>query len=416
MLALRESVIEPRSPFRVDLQPPKMITVKEELGIMRLAVARDPQSPEYRYRLAHLLYTLDGFDEAIELLEGLAREGNDFRALHMLGSALLARETQRDCLAAKRYAQRAVDAAADRLERARALASLGKIHIRLSELDEGRSRLVYALDAHILNKDAYKRLAMLDFQTDRTAEALEYAEEMAANGVLHARVLGVRPLAFAKLGRMDEAHEAFGFDTFLHQCILSPPSGWPTIDAFNRDLAAEIMRHPGMRYERYGVASAHTWRVDEPSIGRSRLVPELQKLIQREAAAYVDRLSAEGHPWLSARPPSAFLHSWCVVTDGEGFEEWHVHQNGWLSGAYYVDVPDFIVNGEGPEGCVAFGLPEGIVGEDRHAEFSVRMFRPRSGLLMLFPSHSFHRTFAHRGNRRRICFAFDIAPEPAPTP
>ena len=271
-----------------------------------------------------------------------------------------------------------------------------------------------ALEADIANKDAYKRLAMLDFQTGRTEAALDYAEELTASGILHARVLGVRPLALAKLGRIDEAREAFAFDAFLHQTILSPPSGWPSIEAFNRDLAAEIMAHPGIRYERYGVASAHTWRIDEPSIATSRLVPLLQQLIQTEGAAYVDRLGGAGHPWLRARPGSAFLHNWCVVTDGDGFEEWHVHQNGWLSGAYYIDVPDFIVDGEGPAGCVAFGLPEDIVGEDAHAAFGASMFRPRSGLLMLFPSHSFHRTFAHRGDRRRICFAFDIAPDPQP--
>ena len=25
--------------------------------------------------------------------------------------------------------------------------------------------------------------------------------------------------------------------------------------------------------------------------------------------------------------------SWCVITDSDGFENWHVHQFGWLSGA-----------------------------------------------------------------------------------
>ena len=385
--------------------------VKEELKITRAALERDPQSPEYRYRLAHFLDTLDGFDEAIDLLQDLSRDVTEFRVFHLLGTALLARETRRDSSAAKQVAKRAVDAAGNRHERARALASLGKAHTRLGEIDDGRARFLEALDAHIANKDAYKRLAMLDFQAERSQEAFDFAEQMLANGVIHARVLGVRPLALAKLGRMDDAHEAFGFDTFLHQLIPSPPPAWPTIEAFNRDLATELLGHPGIRYERYGAASAHTWRIDEPSLARSRVVPELQKLIQREASAYVARLPAAGHPWLRDRPSSAFLHNWCVITDGDGYEEWHVHQNGWLSGAYYVDVPEFIVNGEGPEGCVAFGLPPGIVGEDRHAEFGIRMFRPRSGLLMLFPAHSFHRTFAHKGDRRRICFAFDIAPE-----
>jgi hypothetical protein len=29
---------------------------------------------------------------------------------------------------------------------------------------------------------------------------------------------------------------------------------------------------------------------------------------------------------------------------------------------------------------------------------------------MLFPSHSYHRTFAHGLDQRRVCFAFDVRP------
>jgi tetratricopeptide (TPR) repeat protein len=410
MLGHRE-VQNQQADFKLHIPLPKMMTEREEMNLVRRAAAQDPAASEYRYRLAHLLFTMDVFDEAIDLLRSLASEVSEFRVFHLLGTALLARETAQDNIAAKRFAKLAVDVAGDKYERSRALALLGKVHARLSETGESRDRLVDALKEDVANKDAYKRLAMLDFQAERNQEASDYAEQMLANGVRHCRVLGVRPLALAKLGRMDEAREAFGLERFFQQSILSPPPTWPTIEAFNRELAAELSNHPGIRRERYGTASTHSWRVDEPALARSRLVPELQKLIVREATAHAARLSGDGHPWLRARPTEASLHNWCVMTDGDGFEEWHVHQNGWLSGAYYVDVPDFIVEGKGAEGCIMFGLPPGIVGEDRHVEFGSRLIRPRSGLMLLFPSHLFHRTFAHRGDRRRICFAFDVASE-----
>lgn len=410
MQSAQQIAAEPPLRFRVDLEPPRMLTVKEELAVNRAAVARKPESTEMRYRLAHNLYTLDQFDEAIDLLQAIDGETDDFRFPHMLGAALMARETHEDTLGAIRMASRAVDLASNRMESARALASLGKAQIRLERFDEGRKSLTRALDASIHNKDAYKRLAMLDFQMDRTEAALEHADEMVAQGVSHARVLGVRPLALAKLGRTDAAREAFGFDTYLHEAILPAPPGWDSIEAFNRDLAAELLVHPGIRYERYGVASAHTWRIDEPCLARSKMMPVLQRLLQDEIAAYVSRLGDTGDAWMQGRRPSGFLHHWSVITDGDGFEEWHVHQNGWLSGAYYVDIPDFILKGDDNGGCVAFGLPEGIVGDAPHERFGTRVFRPRSGLVMMFPSHSFHRTYAHRGDQRRICVAFDVAP------
>jgi hypothetical protein len=30
---------------------------------------------------------------------------------------------------------------------------------------------------------------------------------------------------------------------------------------------------------------------------------------------------------------------------------------------------------------------------------------------MLFPSHAYHRTFAHESTERRICVAFDVRPD-----
>jgi tetratricopeptide (TPR) repeat protein len=408
MQSAQQITAEPALTFRVDLEPPRMLTVKEELGIVRAAVARMP-SPELRYRLAHHLYTLDQFDETIEILREIDREVDDFRFPHMLSAALMARETHADTLEAVTYADRALSLASHGGERARSLANLGKTQIRLEQFEAGRKTLHAALDANIRNRDAYKRLAMLDFQMDRTEAALEFADEMVAQGVAHARVLGVRPLALAKLGRIDAAQEAFGFNQYLHETILPPPPGWDSIEAFNRDLAAELLAHPGIRFERYGVASAHTWRIDEPCLGRSKMMPVLQRLLQDEIARYVTNLGDNDDAWMSGRTPSGYLHHWSVITDGDGFEEWHVHQNGWMSGAYYVDIPNFILEGQDNGGCVAFGLPEGIVGDDAHEKFGTRVFRPQSGLVMMFPSHSFHRTYAHRGDKRRICVAFDIA-------
>jgi len=409
MQTAQQRIAETAPAFRVEPEIPRMLTMKEELAINRAAMARMP-SPEMKYRVAHNLFLLDYFDEAIALLREIDSQVDDFRFPHMLSTALLARERQEDTLDAIRVSTRAADLATRESDRARALATLGKAEIRLERFDAARSSLMAALDANITNKDAYKRLAMLDFQLGRIEPALEFADAMVAQGVAHARVLGVRPLALARLGRIDEARVAFGFEDHLHEAILPAPPGWDSIEAFNHDLAVELLNHPGIRYERYGVASAHSWRIDEPCLARSKMMPVLRRLLADEIARCVTNLKDTNDAWTAGLRPNTHLHHWSVITDGDGFEEWHVHQNGWLSGAYYVDIPDFILNGQDKGGCVAFGLPEGLVGEEAQAKFGMRVFRPQSGLVMLFPSHSFHRTYAHRGDRRRICVAFDVAP------
>lgn len=144
---------------------------------------------------------------------------------------------------------------------------------------------------------------------------------------------------------------------------------------------------------------------------RSRVLPKLQKLIQQEVVRYVSNLPLTGHPFLLGRPRRAVLRNWCVITEGSGHETWHVHQNGWLSGVFYIHVQDHIANGTGPDGCIAFGMPGEVVGEQRAREFGERICRPHSGLMMIFPSHAYHRTFPHGGAGRQICYAFDIIPQ-----
>ena len=175
-------------------------------------------------------------------------------------------------------------------------------------------------------------------------------------------------------------------------------------------MAAELARHPDLRFDRYGTASSRTWRIDEPAFATSSAIPQLQASIRQAVVDHVATLDAHDTVWTNARPSRAVLHNWVVLTDADGHEEWHVHQNGWLSGVYYVDVPAAVRDGEGRAGCIAFGLPEDVVGREAAAAFGETLIRPQPGKLMLFPSHCHHRTFAHGSVERRICLAFDIQP------
>jgi hypothetical protein len=73
-------------------------------------------------------------------------------------------------------------------------------------------------------------------------------------------------------------------------------------------------------------------------------------------------------------------------------------------------VPESIAHGESEAGCIALGLPADLVGEYAAAAYGTGVVRPQSGLLLMFPSHTYHRTFPHGERDRRICVAFDLKP------
>jgi hypothetical protein len=115
------------------------------------------------------------------------------------------------------------------------------------------------------------------------------------------------------------------------------------------------------------------------------------------------------HPLLRNRPHSpdsiAFAGSWSVLLKEQGYHACHTHVLGWLSSAFYVDLPEPQIMGDAPSGWIEFGRPPP---ELRLSLEPYRSVEPKPGRLVLFPSTSWHGTvpFA-RGERLTI--AFDIA-------
>jgi tetratricopeptide (TPR) repeat protein len=397
-------------PFLLEIERPLDIARQDEVALLRKAVAANPVSRELRFKLAMRLFVQDAFDEVIDLLEVLFEEAAEPRFARYLAEAYLSRETPVDDRRAEVFARIAHEKVENPIQRAGALATLGKALTRQGRLDEARTALATALAADPHDRNAYKRLAALDLRARAPEDALNFADDLIARGVGHSRLLGARAIALTKLERIEEARAAVGLDRFLHSRILSAPPAWQDLAALNAAVTEELHRHPDLRFDRYGTASSKTWRVDEPAFANSVAIPALQALIRQAVIDHVASLDIHDTPWTNARPERATLHNWCVLTDADGHEEWHVHQNGWMSGVYYVHVPPMVRGGAARAGCIAFGMPEDQVGSAGAENFGETLVRPQPGLLMFFPSHCFHRTFPHGSEQRRICLAFDIRP------
>lgn len=385
----------------------KAITAKQQLALMRSVYARSP-SPSSRANLTHLLIMDEAFEEVVQLLSG----ENDlkFHEALMLADAHLAAESTAANEHAVAVANKAYDLAANDFQRADALAKRGKAEKRLGNIETARQTLLLALQYDPENKDACKRIAAIELEADNPQQVLALADDLLEKGTGHARLFAARALAHARAGEVDAARAAVGIEDLLCQTELAPPPGWANIEDFNEALAEELLAHPAIRYERYGSASELSWRIESPSRPTTPLFNALIGQIIATIGEYCEALSGIQHPWVEARPAEAWLRSWCVITESEGFENWHVHQFGWLSGVYYVRIPDSISQGTTEAGCIAFGLPSDLAGEEGSEKFGEQLVRPNGGTFLAFPSHVYHRTFPHGSGEKRICVAFDVRP------
>ena len=96
--------------------------------------------------------------------------------------------------------------------------------------------------------------------------------------------------------------------------------------------------------------------------------------------------------------------AWSVRLQSHGHHVNHVHPMGWMSSAYYVDLPKNM-SGNDKQGWIKFGEPN--LNIDQPAEHYVE---PKAGRLVLFPSYMWHGTVPFVGPDTRLTLPFDVVP------
>jgi len=238
------------------------------------------------------------------------------------------------------------------------------------------------------------------------AAALAALEPLLAAQPMHAHALAYRALALWELGRDAEARALAGVDRLVFAETLTLPPG---LDAA---LAAEIAGHPTLTAR----ADPSRRAVREGAVTGNLLAPPMGPAtaaflatLERLLTAWMARLPADPHPWLAARPARWRLIGWGNILRGPGHQAPHIHNLGWLSGVYYLQVPAAI-RADDPEqgGWIRFGRPGYGLPIGRPPE--TRALPPQQGGLFLFPSYLWHETQPFAGEGERISLAFDLQP------
>ncbi|MGZ5984469.1 MAG: 2OG-Fe(II) oxygenase family protein [Caulobacteraceae bacterium] len=242
--------------------------------------------------------------------------------------------------------------------------------------------------------------------------ALTRVEPLRRAQPLDQKRIALQATAWRLLGD-DRARALYDYDRFVRAYTLEPPEGWATLEAFLADLAQTL----------HAVLDGQGATLDQSVRGGTQtnldLVrtrdPILRALFQALEAPIRDHVAGIGRGGdllaepLRARNRGGFAFSgaWSVrLKPGAGRHVSHTHPQGWLSSAFYVDLPE-AVNEGGEEGWIQFGEPGCPTRPALGPEHKVR---PEPGRLVLFPSYMWHGTRSFGGTRARLTFAFDVVP------
>lgn len=264
-------------------------------------------------------------------------------------------------------------------------------------------RMPNALPHHHIN---YAR-ALLACQ--RPDEALPHAELAAIQLPHDQRAIAYLALCWRMLG--DERDAILNdYHEFVRVFDVPVPVRFTNTGEFNAQLANVLdtlhvgKRHPPEQTLRGGTQT-HGDLFDrlEPEIGE--LVAGVKECVQD----YIARIPFhESHPLLSRRSGNfAFAASWSVRLGARGYHTMHVHPLGWISSAYYVQVPPEISSSDVSGGGIKFGEPDINIGVHGAARRSIQ---PAVGRLVLFPSYMWHGTVPFIAGDARMTVAFDVVP------
>jgi tetratricopeptide (TPR) repeat protein len=408
---------------------------------LKRAIDLSPRSADAHARLGHVLLRLRRLQESGEALtRAIELDPEHHDALKALGML--------------RLAERQHSAAADLFRRAcavtpdnpRTLGLLGVALHRSGDLEGAERTYRRALAADATDADTWMNLGITLQDRHRLDDALQAYREAArqaphdaaprhrlAEGLFLAgepdqalavtdealsidggdpTAVAVKIVALQALGRGAEAGELLGLDTLIQEMDIAPPTGYGDIGEFDRQLARHVLEHPTLTFEPEGHATRRGRHTRDLLVGDKGPVAGLEKAILNAVDDYLDRLQTPpGHPFPGRVPQPHRLSMWAVVMDTDGHQLPHIHPAAWLSGVYYVELPETLgLGGDDVAGWIEFGLAPDELRTEDHTP--VRLFCPAEGRLYLFPSFLYHRTIPFSGDARRISIAFDVLRRP----
>ena len=255
-------------------------------------------------------------------------------------------------------------------------------------------------------------LATARLKLGEAEAALALCEETLDRQPTHIRALALKTTAMFDLGRPEPADILTGFGTLTRPMVLPVPQGYASLADFNADFAQAIRSHPFRRDD---------YDPTKRAIRGGSVVTDLLKHIHPAIQGFHAALDATialyreglpalpGHPHIDGTPRGYALDVWGNILRAQGHQDGHIHNLGWLSGVYYVEMPD-VLREDDPahEGWIEFNLP-GYGIPDRGTA-TVHRVCPQPGMIVLFPSYVWHRTVPFDGDGERISVAFDLHP------
>ena len=223
------------------------------------------------------------------------------------------------------------------------------------------------------------------------------------------RANAYKTIALRGLERFDEIEELICFSSLVRTINTEILTSEKIVE-FNKELRNALTEDPRRREEK----NAKGWAIRGGTVIRNLFettnssILKFEVLLRKAIDYYISNLpdNAE-HPFLMGKTKKYTIDScWVNLLDPGDFQSSHIHNNGWMSGVYYLDEPE-IEPDKKHAGWIEFNragynLPH-FAGEK-----GIELIKPKAGMFIFFPSYVWHGTIPYTHKYNRISISFDI--------
>ena len=132
---------------------------------------------------------------------------------------------------------------------------------------------------------------------------------------------------------------------------------------------------------------------------------EFQKLIRKQIDVYKKHYKSSKDYFITKWPDNNEIEAWHVRLKTAGFMTPHIHPAGWLSGCFYLKIPEMLKNNQG---AIKFTFVGYDYPDNKTLPEHIHM--PKTFDIALFPSSLFHQTIPFSSQEERHVIAFDLIP------
>ena len=223
------------------------------------------------------------------------------------------------------------------------------------------------------------------------------------------RANAYKTIALRGLERFDEIEELIDFSNLV-RTINTEILTSEKIFEFNKELRSALIEDPRRRKEK----NTQGWAIRGGTVIRNLFettnhsILKFEIFLKKAIDYYISNLPDNiEHPFLMGKTKKYTIDTcWANLLTPGDFQSSHIHNNGWMSGVYYLDEPEIEPNKE-HAGWIEFNragynLPH-FAGEK-----GIELIKPKAGMFIFFPSYVWHGTIPYTHKHNRISISFDI--------